>query len=593
MKYAELLVDWLRELGYTHCFFVAGGNIMHLLDAVRTRMTCVPFVHEVAAGIAADAFNEAAPPSRRAFVLVTAGPGLTNTVTAIAGAWLESRELLVIGGQVKRADLSRGAIRQRGIQEIDGAAIVRPICVVAQHLDDPLPQSTIAALLERGRNGRKGPVFLEVPLDVQGAPVVSSELRDGFPVSDNRTAVDASERRASEIAAMIARSERPVLLLGGGVSRDTAKRLRREIEHASLAVMTTWNGCDRVDARAINYFGRPNTWGMRYANVLVAQADLLVAVGTRLGIQQTGFNWQLFAPAAKIVQVDIDSAELEKGHPRVDVPIWGDADAFLDALLRCDIGAHAAWLDFCRDVKATLPLVDPGNEHRPEYVDPYEFALQLSEACGSNDIVIPGSSGGAYTTMMQAFQQKLGQTFISNKGLAAMGYGLSLAIGASLAFPDRRTVLTEGDGGFVQNLQELATVRVNDLNLKAFIHSNEGYASIRMTQRNYFGGEYLGCDVRTGLGFPDWKRLFDAYSIPLLELDERGLDTAAARELMEGVGPAAFLVPVDPEQTYYPKISSRVTASGSMESAPMHVMSPDLDQTVKDKVFAFVRVSPP
>ena len=247
---------------------------------------------------------------------------------------------------------------------------------------------------------------------------------------------------------------------------------------------------------------------MRYSNVLIQQADLVIAVGSRLGYQQTGFNWEAFAPGAKVVQVDIDRAELEKGHPHVDVPICGDADEFLSGLLLEDGGSHDEWLDFCRTVKRALPLDDPANVTRPGYIDPFRFAMQLSEACRADDIVLPGSSGGAFTTMMQAFGQQFGQTFISDKGLAAMGYGLSMAIGASLAFPDRRTILTEGDGGFVQNLQELATVQVNDLNLKMFIHSNEGYASIRMTQKNYFGGEYLGCDVRTGLGFPQLAGAF-------------------------------------------------------------------------------------
>jgi acetolactate synthase I/II/III large subunit len=589
VKYAELLADWLCELGYTHCFFVAGGNIMHLLDAVRTRMTCVPFVHEVAAGMAVEAFNEASPPSSRAFAMVTAGPGLTNIVTAISGAFLESRELLVVGGQVKRSDLASGGIRQRGIQEIDGVSIVRPITVAAVRLDDTVSRATIAGLVERGRTGRKGPVFIEIPLDVQGARVEAGDsLPDAPLVKSSVPAADESALRVPVVAEMLRRAERPVLLLGGGLSRSAASREHARLERAGVAVMTTWNGTDRVDSRAANYFGRPNTWGMRYSNVLIQQADLVIAVGSRLGYQQTGFNWEAFAPGAKVVQVDIDRAELEKGHPRVDVPICGDADEFLSGLLVEDTGNHDEWLDFCRSVKRELPLADPANATRPGYIDPFRFAMQLSQVCRADDIVLPGSSGGAFTTMMQAFGQQFGQTYISDKGLAAMGYGLSMAIGASLAFRDRRTILAEGDGGFVQNLQELATVQVNDLNLKIFIHSNEGYASIRMTQINYFGGEYLGCDVRTGLGFPNWPELFKAYSIPLIALSDRGLDTPGAAELMAAPGPAAFIVPVDPEQTYFPKIASRVTASGSMESNPLHLMSPDLEPAVADKVFRFL-----
>jgi acetolactate synthase-1/2/3 large subunit len=189
---------------------------------------------------------------------------------------------------------------------------------------------------------------------------------------------------------------------------------------------------------------------------------------------------------------------------------------------------------------------------------------------------------------MQTFQQKRGQIIVNDKGLASMGYGLSGAIGAAFAHPDQRTVLLEGDGGFAQNLQELATVAVNDLNLKMFLFVNEGYASIRMTQRNYFSGSYLGCDTSTGLGFPNWVALFEAFGIPMVEIDADGLAGPAVQEAMNRCGPVGFLVPVDPEQTYYPKISSRITASGSMESQPLHLMSPDLPPELASRVFRYL-----
>ena len=190
--------------------------------------------------------------------------------------------------------------------------------------------------------------------------------------------------------------------------------------------------------------------------------------------------------------------------------------------------------------------------------------------------------------MMQGFAQRLGQIVITDKGLASMGYGLSAAIGAALSHRSRRTIGVEGDGGFTQNLQELATIAVNGLKIKLFLFSNEGYASIRMTQRNYFGGEYLGCDVRTGLGFPDWMKLFDAYGIPAMELDARGLEHPQFAAAFDAPGPTAFIVPVDPEQTYYPKISSRVTVAGGMQSAPLHLMSPDLPSDLAERVFRYL-----
>jgi acetolactate synthase-1/2/3 large subunit len=595
-KYSDVVAEWLVRLGYTHCFFVAGGNIMHLLEAARNRFTCVPFVHEVAAGIAVEAFNESAStPGPRAFALVTAGPGLTNIVTAIAGAFLESRELLVLGGQVKSTDLARGEIRQRGIQEIDGVSIVAPICVAAQRLEAPIGFGEFAAFVERGRTPRMGPVFLEICLDAQGAPVDRAELERQIDASnaDVETRVARVSAEAEDIVARTRAASRPVFLIGGGIARATARDLEPALAAAGVAVMTTWNGLDRVDARTQNYFGRPNQWGMRHANVLLQQADLVVAFGTRLGMQQTGFNWQGFVPLGQVVQIDIDPAELLKGHPKVDIPICGDANEILRAVLAADLGAHSEWLQFAASVRAALPTEDPENVTATGFIDPYHFARRLSAACTAADIVMPCSSGGAYTTMMQAFEQRSGQIVVTDHALASMGYGLSAAIGAALAHPSRRTILVEGDGGFTQNLQELATVAVNNLNLKMFVFSNEGYASIRMTQRNYFGGDYLGCDTKTGLGFPDWIKLFEAYGIPSHQLESATFDDPSFVELLDLPGPAAFVVPIDPEQTYYPKISSRVTASGSMESAPLHLMTPELSDAIADAVLRYTAgVSP-
>jgi acetolactate synthase I/II/III large subunit len=592
IKYADLMVEWLEDLGYTHCFFVAGGNIMHLIDGVRKRMTCIPTVHEVAAGIATEYFNESGAEGK-AFALVTAGPGLTNIVTALGGAWLESRELLVLGGQVKSTDLARGAVRQRGIQEIDGRDVAAPICVESVTLERPFARHEVEALVRRGATPRKGPVFLEVCLDVQGAPVVRAEL-EGEPAADAAPVPAVPKASDSEVGAirdLLAEAERPVLLLGGGLSREAATQALPLLREAGIPTMTTWNGVDRIGSDEPIYFGRPNTFGQRAANVLQQQADVLVVLGSRLGLQQTGFNWQEFAPVGKVVQVDVDAGELAKGHPRVDLAVQADADDLLPRLLDgLETQDLSDWVAHCTRTTELLPLNESTDTPPAGYLDPYDWTLKLSELCTPDDVVIPASSGGPFTFMQQAFRQKLGQVVITDHGLASMGYGLSGAIGAAFARPERRTILVEGDGGFVQNVQELATAVVNDLNLKVVVVYNEGYGSIRATQRNYFGGQYLGCDVRTGLGFPDWLKLFDAFGIPAMTLAE-GWDTDARfHELFDGRGTAAFVLPVDPEQPALPKIASRVTASGSMESNPLHLMSPELPEDVAREVFRFLEV---
>jgi acetolactate synthase-1/2/3 large subunit len=578
VTHADQIVGWLRDLGYTHCFFVSGGNSMHLLNAARQKMVCIPVVHEVSAGIAAEYFNESNLSNGKAFVLVTAGPGLTNLVTALAGAYLESRELLVLGGQVKSTDLANNGLRQRGIQEVDGVAIAKAVAKSVKRIERPIAKADFFKLVNSGSTGRKGPVFLEVCLDAQGAPagIVEGEVVAEISTDFQNGKID--EKSLEKLNDLLAKSDRPVILIGGGVSRNQLKSLMPEVDRLGVPVMTTWNATDRLGASHRLYFGRPNTWGQRSSNLILQNADLVIAVGTRLGLQQTGFNWVEFVPNGEVVQIDIDRAELEKGHPKISLSICADANDLLKQLLNraSAKSSWTIWVSLAKKVRDQIPLSEKVNGYFPGFLNPYDFVLQLSDLCSSDDIVVPCSSGGGFTVMMQAFNQKQGQVIITNKGLASMGYGLAGAIGAGLADKSRRTVLVEGDGGFAQNLQELATVSVQKLNLKIFIFANNGYASIRMTQKNYFGGAYLGCDVESGLGFPDWPMLAKAFGIKSLTLSENFADNENFRNEWNSEQACLFVVPVHPEQTYFPKITSQLTATGGMESAPLHKMSPPL-----------------
>jgi acetolactate synthase-1/2/3 large subunit len=582
-KYAEQVTDWLVELGYTHCFFVAGGNIMHLLDGARTRFTCIPVVHEVAAGIAVEYFNEAGGEGK-AFALVTAGPGVSNIVTAMGGAWLESRELLVLAGQVKSEDLATNGVRQRGIQEIDGIGLTKAVSKQAVQLVKPLAKDDFVDVVRNGFEGRPGPIFLELCLDVQGMPPIEETILS----SSGTTNALIQDSDLSLVKKKLKDSTRPLLMVGGGVNRTIAKNLQLKFENAGIPIVTTWNGADRIGFDNPLFLGRPNTWGQRGPNLLVAQADLIIAVGTRLGMQQTGFNWQEFGKNAFVVHVDIDKAELEKGHPRTDVKLAVDANDFLERLLDDPYQSWNEWLDYGHEVLSLLPLNDQANETGEGFISPYDFYSDLSRIATENDIIVPCSSGGANSTSMQAFQQKFGQVVITDKGLASMGYGLAGAIGASLAHPERRTFLIEGDGGFAQNLQELATVAVNGLPIKTFVFANNGYGSIRMTQKNYFGGAYLGCDVETGLGFPDWELLFQSFGIPCMTIDKAWSGNKTVLDALSSSEAYGFIVPIDPLQTYWPKITSRIMEGGGMESNPLHMMSPDLPSELFDRVTRFL-----
>jgi acetolactate synthase-1/2/3 large subunit len=307
-----------------------------------------------------------------------------------------------------------------------------------------------------------------------------------------------------------------------------------------------------------------------------------------LGYQETGFNWQEFAKNARIVHVDIDEPELHKGHPNVHLKVHGDADHVLSGILAEELPERPDWLSYCKEMRELLPLNELANETGPKFISPYEFYRGASELSDEDDVWVPASSGGANSVAIQALQQWGSQKVVCDNGLASMGYGLSGAIGAAFAAPDKRVWLVEGDGGFTQNLQELATVAVNHLNIKIFIFSNEGYGSIRTTQKNYFNGDYLGCDTNTGLGFPSWRVLADAYGIPYGIFTDAGFNDPQIRGVLSRTGPVLIEVPIDPLQTYWPKIMSRVTESGSMESNPLYRMSPDLPEGIWNKVSRYL-----
>jgi acetolactate synthase-1/2/3 large subunit len=590
LKYSDHFVDVLKDLGYTHCFYVAGGNIMHLLESASHVFTCVPVVHEVTAGIAAEFFNESdARNGSKAFALVTAGPGLTNIITAMAGAYLESRDLLVVGGQVKSSDLSPEGIRQTGIQEINGMELTKSITVAQLQIRNPVPDQEILDVVNRGLRPKKGPVFIEFCLDAQGSAIDPVT----FPKAEFvKESLDSGSLVSEEILQALTTAKRPALLIGGGVSRQKARSLESEIENLPIPVMTTWNATDRVDSRAPSYFGRPNTWGQRYANLVMQQSDLLIALGTRLGLQQTGFNWQEFVPNGEVVHVEIDGAELEKPHPNAKFKVKGDANDFIEKLLpqihRLSSPNWREWIEFANEVKNALPLSESVNHTRAGFINSYDFYVQLSAIVQNGDAVVPSSSGASETVAMQALLQPSNVTVITTKGLASMGYGLGGAIGLAFSGPNR-VIHIEGDGGFAQNLQELGTVRANNLNIKTFILSNNGYASIRMTQKSYFEGHYVGCDPSTGLGLPDWKKLFDAFSIPVTQLNPDNPFSQDVLTSLNTPGPQAYLVPIDPEQTYYPKITSSVNADGTMVSNPLHRMTPDLPEELEKKVLRFIK----
>ncbi len=584
INYSDQFMDWLKELGYTHCFFLGGGNVMHLLESASHRFECIPFVHEVAAGIAADYFNEISD-TEKAFVLVTAGPGLTNLVTSIAGAWQESRELLIVGGQAKVSALSRGRFRQNGFQEIDGVAICQSITKKSITIDRYFNKKEIAELCQLSWLPRKGPVFLEFCLDVSAFPYLV-ELNIEFELENSDLEGKFSEDIEYSFS-MLKNAKRPLLLIGGGVSRAAAIKNLEFFKNLGIPIATTFNGTDRVGIEYEFYAGRPNWYGSRWSNLINQQADLVIAVGTRLGVGQIGYNFDEYVPNGKIIQIDIDSNELNKEFPKTERGICCDSEIFLTELIHKisqeGYGADILdWQQTIKKIRQDLAVPDVANTAREGYVELHNFIFNLFAILKQNDLIIPCSSGGTYTGTMQVMLNKEGQKIVTSHGLASMGYGLSGAIGASLSDKSKRTILLEGDGGFAQNLQELGTLKTNWLNLKIFLMDNRGYASIRTTQKTYFRNHYVGCDEETGLGLPDWQKIISAYSIVTFNVTPETAFNEEFIKLLESKDPVVFVVNLDPDQLYFPKLGSKIDKEGTMKSNPLHLMDPQLTKEKAD-----------
>lgn len=575
MKYSDLISKWLKEEGFTHFFYVGGGNIMHLTESLSNELIGIPVIHEVAAVIASEYFNSVAEGNNKSLALVTAGPGLTNTITGIAGAWLENRFVLIIGGQVKTSDLKNNInLRQRGIQEIDGVTLVKSICKIAKIIDKPINKNEFIDAITAGYIGKKGPVFLEIPIDVQ-----AFSFQDEINEPAKHKLLDSYDSKHLElIFEKYNASKKPIILIGGGVSYETAVSINKTIIDCNIPFMTTYNGADRIGSEYLNYFGRPNTWGQRSANIIIQKADLIVVFGSRLGLQQTGFNWQEFGRSSEIIQIDIDKEELFKGHPNVDYKINADCNPLLREFVKNAYSIkYENWINECLDIRKKIPRIENVNTTSSGYISPYDFIISLEKLTTNKCNIIPCSSGSAFTLTMQLWNQKFGQRILTNKSLASMGYGLSGAIGTCFALPNSKTILIEGDGGFAQNIQEIGTAKINNLNLKIFIFNDQGHASIRMTQNSYFNGKYLGCDRNTGLGLPNWFKVFEGWDINVFEVNVGFQNNKEFLKRFNNNQLEVFIVSIDPKQTYYPKISSSITESGNMISNPLDIMTPEID----------------
>lgn len=591
IRLSDYVFQTLANRGLDHVFLVTGGGAMHLNDAivVESRLHRICCHHEQACAIAAEGYARVS--GKPGIVNVTTGPGSINALNGVFGAWTDSIPMIVISGQVKRETMMQthgliGRIRQLGDQEADIIGMVRGITKYAVTITEP---ETIRYHLERAihlaSSGRPGPCWIEVPVDVQAALLDPATMRAYDPAEDDRRPDRAAlEGQVREVLAMLRSSQRPILLTGTGVRLGGAEDLMiRAAEKLRIPVATAWTH-DVIPSDHPLYAGRQGTIGTRAGNFTVQNADFVLILGSRLCIRQISYNWSSFAHHARTVQVDIDPAELAKPTFRADLPIDADVRDFLEILLR-EAGEEQAsaepskreeWIAWCRERVDRNPVVLPKHRTAPSgRINQYHFIELLFSSSPANAVFACGNAT-ACITPFQAGLLKKGQRLFSNSGSASMGYDLPAAIGASVADLERTVICLAGDGSLQMNVQELATLAALRLPVKVFVLENGGYLSIRSTQRNFFG-RLVGEGPESGLLFPDFVRLAEAYGLPARMLDTEHPSEDIAR-VLKSDGPQVVVVPLDLDQGFEPKTSSKRLPDGRMVTAPLEDMAPFLDR---------------
>jgi len=588
IKVSDYIAQSLVRHGIDHVFLVTGGGAMHLNDAIgRCRgLKYVCCHHEQACAMAAESYCRLT--GKLAAVNVTTGPGGTNAITGVWGAWTDSIGMIVISGQVKFETVVRSTdlpLRQLGDQELDIVKVVAPITKYAEMVTDP---QAIRYHLEKAlflaKAGRSGPVWLDIPMNVQGA-LVDPETLPGFdpaelgPVSDDTSRLP---QLCEKIAQLCREAERPVIFAGSGVRLAGAQAdLIALADRWRVPVVTAWNAHDLIWNDHPGFVGRPGTIGDRAGNFAVQNADFLLVLGSRLNIRQISYNWENFAHRAYKVVVDIDPAELKKPTIHPDLPVQANVADVLAQLLDQPAQEvppkHTEWLAWCRERTAKYPVVLPEYHDSTDGINPYVFMEALFQHLPENQIVVTGD-GTACVTSFQAAFLKPGQRLYTNSGCASMGYDLPAAIGAAFGSPGQDIVCLAGDGSIQMNLAELQTIRMHDLPVKLFVLNNQGYHSIRQTQQNYFPDNVIGCGTDSGLGFAPFRKLADACGFAYHAARSTAELNEAIQETLSGAGPQMCEVFLDLSQQFAPKVSSRKLEDGRMVSAPLEDMAPFLSR---------------
>lgn len=582
MKLSDYVMDFLAGRGLRHMFLLPGGGCMHLVDSVgrNEHIEYVPCLHEQAASIAAESYAQHT--NDLGAVLVTTGPGGTNAMTGLAAAWIDSTPVFFLSGQVKRSDrIGESGVRQMGSQEVDIVPIVRHLTKYAVTVMEP---TRIRYEMEKAYHlalhGRRGPVWLDIPLDVQAAEIDAASL-DGYVPEEKEPTVDQAD--AQGICTLLRNARRPLILAGNGVKLAGAEEdLRAFMKKTGIPVLLTWKAIDMLDGEDEQYFGCPGVMGHRYANFILQNADCLLVLGSRLDSSLTAWNHEHFAPQAKKIMVDIDETEIRKMKMELAVSVVADAGDFLQALNDADCNIDRKqiepWISYCRDMRRKYPAVTQDMQSQKEYVNAHAFVAELSKQLTSEDVIVPESSGGAGEITCQAFRVKYGQKVKHAAGLGSMGFGIPYAIGACIANGRKRTVLINGDGAFQLNIQELATIAGQNLPIKIFVWENGGYASIQGTQRNYFEGNYVAASKESRLFLPNLGKVAAAYGLQVFRMQKPEEMKETIAKVLRADGPVLCEVSVSPEETASPRVKARKLPDGNMVSGVLEDMWPYLDE---------------
>lgn len=583
MRVADYIFKYLTDRNADTVFMVSGGQAMFLVDAIyqNKKINAICTHHEQSAGMSAEAYGRIT--GKIGIALVTAGPGAVNVINGVAGGWTDSAPMMVISGQSSLAHVQyqqEHPIRQYGIQGINIKPLVEKVTKYFITVDDP---SKILYYLGKAYylalNGRPGPVWIDVPLDVQKMEVPTKLLEEFIPPKEDFTEGQL-RKQVAETLKCLSTAHQPVLLVGQGVRLGRAvKEFRQLVEKFQIPVITSRLGIDLINSDHKLYVGRPGNYGERAANFAIQNADLIIAAGCRLASALVGHDPKNFGKYAKIIVVDIDPEELAKPGIEIDLKIQTQVKSFFTELLRQGESAalrdYAEWIRQCNYWKEKYPVVlEDYKKEKP--VNSYYFTGKLSELAADDDLVLV-DTGTCFHVACQTWKIKKEQRFLTTGGLSSMGYWVA-GIGACLANKKKRTIVITGDGSLQMNLQEFATIKHNNLPLKIFIFNNNGYLLIRHTQKNFMEGRLLGEGPDTGVWCPDALKIAKAYGIKGVRISSVNEVTRKIKEVMEYKGPVICDVMTPEWQLIIPRISSEKKADGTLISKPYEDMFPYLSR---------------